>query len=370
MSIASVYSGGSAIPGAIEPAPAVDAACVPLSANRGGVRRRCHILARLSRFFPVRDAVHLSYVYTPLRDGWMPGANGRGSSPLLGGPRAALRALDRRSTNGATSFVAISTEVQRRIREVYNREATVIFPAVDVGYFSDASATHDIDKPSGYVLGVSRWIRYKRLDLVIEAAEWMGLPVVIAGHDPLEVELLAQARDTSVPVRLAKGPSDSELRTLYPNAVAVVFPAEEDLGVVPVEAQASGAPVIDLALGGSLHTVAHDITGILVPEQTAETLADGLGRAIQLGRIDASDHLEKFMAHAFRTAFRRWVGEHSQGRNSQAKSVHDGYQRPGRPTSGRVPALRELRRLRHDQRPEQSMGRAAPGGDALRRVDL
>lgn len=262
-----------------------------------------------ARYFPTGHAVHLSYVYTPLRYAWLPGVDGRGSSPRLGAARAVLRRLDRRSVSGVHRFAGISSVVCERIGNFYDREADLVYPPVDIEYFS-MGAPSEVDD---YILGVSRWIPYKRLDLVIDAGERIGCPVVIAGDGPLAPELEHRAMNARVPVTIARRPSDGELRRLYANAAAVVFPAEEDFGIVPVEAQAAGTPVVALKAGGSMDTIRDGITGVLVPEQSASAFAEGLEGALNLGRVDDPDHLAQFDARTFGKRFRRWVLESVSG---------------------------------------------------------
>src|SRR5206468_2113218 len=110
--------------------------------------------------------------------------------------------------------------------------------------------------PSGeFLLTCSRFVPYKRLDLAILAADRVGLPLVIAGQGPGEGKLRALASEARVPVTFAVGPSDEELRSLYRAASAFVFPPVEDFGIVAVEAQACGIPVVALRAGGALDTV-------------------------------------------------------------------------------------------------------------------
>ena len=256
-----------------------------------------------ARFFPAPGAVHLSYVHTPLRYAWLPDIDGRGSSPLLGPARWALRAIDRRSVAKVKAFAANSNVVRERVERFYGRSATVIFPPVDVDFFR---AAHDTPREE-FVLGVSRWIPYKRLDLVIRAAELVGLPVVLAGGGPLRDELEEMARTASVPVRLMHDPTNEQLRHLYRTASALIFPAEEDFGIVPVEAQAAGTPVVALRAGGALDSVRDGITGVLVDAQTPHHFAAGIQEALGLPAADWTTHVEQFSAVSFRDSLRAWV---------------------------------------------------------------
>lgn len=258
---------------------------------------------------PAKRAIHLSYVYTPLRYAWLPGVDGRGASRGMAPARAALRRLDKRTVAGVTRFAAISGVVRERIEEFYGREATVVFPPVDTDFYTpaiDGSADRSADP---FVLGVSRWIPYKRLDIVIDAAAKLGLPAVIAGHGPGEGELRALAERASVPVTFERRPSDERLRDLYRSAAVLVFPAEEDFGIIPVEAQAAGTPVVALARGGSLDTVHDGVTGVLVAEQSATAMAEGIERALAMNVPPEkfAAHAERFSAAAFRRSFAAWV---------------------------------------------------------------
>ena len=262
-----------------------------------------------ARYLPAaRAAAHLSYVYTPLRYAWLPEVDGRGATPLMAPARAVLRVLDKRTVRHVDRFASISNVVRERVEEFYGRESDVVFPPVDTDFFAAAPAD-DSGGREPFVLGVSRWIHYKRLDLVIEAASRVGLPVVIAGHGPGEAELRAVADRARVPVTFEHRPSDERLRDLYRAAAVLVFPAEEDFGIVPVEAQAAGTPVVALARGGSLDTVADGVSGALVHEQTAEAFAAGIERVLG---IDPSPdalrrHVERFSVDAFHRGFTDWV---------------------------------------------------------------
>ena len=168
------------------------------------------------------------YVHTPARYLWAPELDGRGSNlpARLAGP--ALRALDRRAAQGATSLAANSAFVADRILRSWGREAEVIHPPVDVAeiqsgrwrsMLTDAERRTLDNLPSTFVLGVSRFIPYKQLDAVIRVGELLDTPVVIAGFGPLEGELRARSGDASVPVELILKPSDAMVRALMDRAL-------------------------------------------------------------------------------------------------------------------------------------------------------
>jgi glycosyltransferase involved in cell wall biosynthesis len=256
-----------------------------------------------SRCFPTNGGIHLSYVHTPLRYAWLPDLDGRGSAKWAGPARAVLRAIDRRNVPRVESFAANSTVVRERIQKFYNRDSIVIHPPVDVEYFRSTDGVSRRD----FVFCVSRWIPYKRLDLVIDAAEKVGLPVVLAGDGPLEGDLRRRANSSSVPVSIVRRPTDAQLRRLYQAAGVVVFPANEDFGIVPVEAQAAGAPVVALRSGGSLDTVLDRVSGVLVDHQDVDSFASGIEMALGLDLAGANEHIRKFSVDMFRSRILEWV---------------------------------------------------------------
>lgn len=257
-------------------------------------------------FWPARTALHLCYCYTPMRYAWLAEVDQRRrrSTASRAGERA-LKAWDLRSVAWVDGFAAISTTVASRIEQFYGRPAVVIHPPVETDQFTPG-APGDRD---GFALAVSRMVPYKRLDLAIRAAHLRRHPLVVAGAGPEEVRLRALAGELSADVRFVISPSDADLRTLYRQAGVVVFPAEEDFGIVPVEAQACGTPVVAFGKGGALDTVVPDQTGVLVPEQTAGSLAAGI-EAVLAGGFDAATcrrNAERFSPTRFRDRFLDWV---------------------------------------------------------------
>lgn len=226
---------------------------------------------------------HLAYIHTPARYVWSPELDGRGSSRLLWPMRRAMQRSDRRAVESIDSLAANSEEVAARIRRFWNREARVIHPPVDTDYFG-AKACSSGPPSRDFILGMSRFVAYKRLDLVIDAGDLLGLPVVIAGAGPHEQTLRRRAEEARVPVRFVIQPTNAELRELYRNAACLVFPAHEDFGIVPVEAQAAGTPVVGIQSGGVLESVSNGVTGILVEHATPSALARGV---IEAGGISA-----------------------------------------------------------------------------------
>ncbi len=159
----------------------------------------------------------------------------------------------------------------------------------------------------GFLLGASRFVSYKRLDLVIAAGEATGRPVVIAGGGPLKNELQQRAKESTVPVAVIDTPRDELLFSLYQRAFAFVFPAIEDFGIMPVEAMAAGTPVIVGPIGGAQESVCVAQGGVVVPDFSD---ASWRGAVDELARIDRGPlpaRTQVFSNESFRTRIRKWV---------------------------------------------------------------
>lgn len=186
--------------------------------------------------------------------------------PFLG----PLRRWDYAAAQRVDHFIAISREIQERIRRYYGRESTVIYPPVDIQRFSARA-----QGPGDYFLAGGRLIPYKRTDLAVRACSELGLRLLVFGdgRDRAALERMAGPSVTF----LGRVPAD-ELARLFASARAFIFPGLEDFGIAPVEAQAAGRPVIAFAGGGSLETVAPGRTGEFFAEQTVASLKDALER--------------------------------------------------------------------------------------------
>ena len=281
-------------------------------------RRRYDVVVTSSHacakgFRPAREALHLCYCYTPMRYLWLSSIDvRRPRSPVTAPFERWLRSWDRASAAWVDEFAAISTTVSRRIEEVYGRRSQVIHPPVDTDHFTPA------EQPGGggFALAVSRMVPYKRLDLAIRACHRAGHPLIVAGAGPLEAELRALAGTLRADVGFVIEPDDGRLRDLYRAADVVVFPAEEDFGIVPVEAQACGTPVVAVGRGGTLDTVVPGTTGVLVDGQDEERFAAGIESALN-GQFDAGAcrrNAERFSAAAFRARFVAWVRDSATAR--------------------------------------------------------
>lgn len=222
-------------------------------------------------------AAHVCYCLTPTRYVWGfdDYAAREGLSPAV---RLALRPLlawlrgwDLRAAAGVDTFIAISTAVQERIRRVYKRESSIIYPPVDTARFvSDRHASR-----GRYLLSLGRLIPYKRVDLAVEACTRLGLELWVAGSGRDRERLERLAGPT---VRFLGRVPDADVPGLFANARAFIFPGLEDFGIAPVQALAAGTPVVAFAGGGALDTVQDGRNGVLFTEQTVESLAAALER--------------------------------------------------------------------------------------------
>ena len=281
------------------------------TAWRYASRRRYDVVVTSSHacakgFWPARDALHLCYCYTPMRYVWLSSIDGRRRQGVAGTAAVRrLRAWDLTSVRWVDEFAAISTAVQARIQDLYGRTSRVIHPPVDTDHYYP----FDESKRGGFALTVSRMVGYKRLDLAIRACHRIGHPLVVAGSGPAEAPLRALAAELEADVRFVIRPDDDHLRDLYRSADVLVFPAEEDFGIVAVEAQACGTPVVAYERGGSMDTVLPGVTGVLVAEQDEESLAEGVV-AVLNGDFDPKvcrAHAQRFSQARFTDAMLEWV---------------------------------------------------------------
>ena len=257
-----------------------------------------HCVAKNAKKGP--GAVHVCYCHTPVRylhDQFDEYFRGRSSGlrALASAVRLPLALWDRAAARRVDAFLANSENVRGRIRRLYGREAEVVFPPADTEFFTPG----DPSAPRAGFLVVSALAPYKRLPDAIEVANRRGLALTIAGYGPERERLARLARET---VRFAGTPSDEELRDLYRSAEAVLMPGEEDFGIVPVEAQACGTPVVALGRGGAVETVVDGVTGVLYGEPGEEALAAAIDRLRSL-RF-SSEETVRNASHFSRDRFR------------------------------------------------------------------
>lgn len=253
-----------------------------------------------------QSGIHLSYTYTPVRYVWYPELERQRSRIAV--PAAVLRgfqALDRRHARGVRSFAAISSEVQHRIQQCYGRPSTVVHPPCDVDFFTPPPIP--LERNGAIIAG--RLVSYKRVDLAIRACAATDIDLTVIGEGP-ERHALEALAETVAPgrVHFAGRISRARLRDAYRSAAVVLFPAVEDFGIVPVEAQACGAPVVAIGAGGALETVlAH--SGAFAPYQEVDPFAAAIRLTIDSppASVACREHAARFSTESFERAFAGWV---------------------------------------------------------------
>ena len=253
-------------------------------------------------------ARHICYCLTPPRFLWDDSHEfvDRFSMPWILRPLSPLalsyfRVWDVQAASRVDKWIAISETVRRRIQKYYKADAVVIPPPVDVNRFSVAT------RPGEFWLAVGRLVAYKRFDIVIDAFNRLGWPLIIAGTGVEEKRLRALAGPT---IRFTGSVSDAKLADLYTRSCGVVFPQEEDFGIVPLEAMASGRPVVAYRAGGATETIIEKTTGIFFDEQNAQSLADAVIIASS-HKWDANtcrQHAEKYSTAIFQERMHEAIG--------------------------------------------------------------
>lgn len=251
-------------------------------------------------------ARHLCYCLTPMRYAWDqfdayfgPDKVGRPLSATLRPVLAWLARWDRDTAHRVHRYLAISQYVAQRIAVYYNRQSTIVYPPVDTVFY-----TPDPAPVSPRFLVVSALVPYKRVDLAMAAARSAGVALTVVGDGPERAHLETLAGGE---IRLVGRKTDEEIRDLYRTSIATILPGEEDFGIVPVEAQACGRPVVALGRGGALDTVVPGLTGVLVDDLTVEALADGLQSAASRSwdSMAIRAHAERFSREAFKRGIAR-----------------------------------------------------------------
>lgn len=267
------------------------------------------------------DQLHICMCYSPIRYAWDMQHQYLRESGLSKGLKGWLvkimlhriRQWDVRTANGVDEFIAISRFIGRRIRKVYRRESTVIYPPVDVERFSLRQ-----DKEDFYVTA-SRLVPYKRIDLIVDAfASMPERRLVVIGDGPEFDKIRAKAGSN---VKLMGYQGEEVLRDHMQRARAFIFAAEEDFGIVPLEAQACGTPVIAYGKGGASETIigfkergiegSVSPTGVFFYQQTVESLCEAVieyeGRMEEIMPTTCRDNAMRFSRDRFREEFTAFV---------------------------------------------------------------
>lgn len=253
--------------------------CVVKSADPGRARHVCYC------FTPMRYVWHMREAYFAGRDA---GVKAWVRDKLLD----SLRDWDKRTAQRVHHFIAISRTVRERIRECYDRDSVVIYPPVDTAFY-----TPDHSPREDYYLVVSAFAPYKRLDLALEACRRLKRKLVVIGAGQDEARLKAQTGDT---IEFLGWQPDEVIRNHLRRCKALLFPGEEDFGIVPVEAMACGAPVIAYGRGGATETVVNGVTGTFFADQTPDCLAESM--------VDFERHADRFDPRAARRRAESFAG--------------------------------------------------------------
>jgi glycosyltransferase involved in cell wall biosynthesis len=259
--------------------------------------------------------LHICYCLSPMRYAWDLREPYLRASGLDQGIKGALaramlermRRWDLGNTHGVDAFITLSHFIAERIERAYGRESTVIYPPVDTDYFTPEGPREE------FYLTASRFVQYKRIDLIAEAFRLLpDRQLIIVGDGPDAAKIRAAAGPN---VTLVGRQSRPALRDYLRRARAFIFAAEEDFGIAPVEAQACGTPVIAYGAGGALETVRAapfpTPTGVFFEEQSAEAIADAVRRFEASGPAITPEHCranaERFEATKFREQIRAFV---------------------------------------------------------------
>jgi glycosyltransferase involved in cell wall biosynthesis len=265
-----------------------------------------HCVAKAAR--PPRGVPHVCYCFTPMRYAWHLRAayfhgnrSGALADRIVEGLLERLREWDRRTAQRVSHFIAISQTVRQRIAECYGRPSDVIYPPVDTAYYSPAPMRRE-----SFYLVVSAFAPYKRLDLAVKACVGSGQSLVVIGTGQDEQRLRALAGPT---VRFLGWQPDAVIRDHLRRCRALLFPGEEDFGIVPVEAQACGTPVIAFGRGGATETVipvggSREPTGLWFADQNVDCLIAALetfeAQADRFNPAAARRQAQRFNAQRFR----------------------------------------------------------------------
>ncbi len=255
------------------------------------------------------DQLHLCYCFTPMRYAWdlthfyLGGVQGV-QKPLAKAGLHYLRNWDISSLGRVDHFACISNYIAKRIKKIYRRDATVIYPPVDTEQIPFSSCKQE------YYLTASRMVPYKKIDLIVEAfAHLPHKKLIVVGDGPERKKIAKLATKN---VELVGWLSDAEVKELMSQAKAFIFAAEEDFGIAVVEAQAAGTPVICFGKGGVLETVVEGQTGLFYPEQNCGCLIEAIGK-LERQEFDPDKirlHAQKFGRQRFIKEFKQFVEGH------------------------------------------------------------
>ena len=257
------------------------------------------------------ETLHLCYCHSPMRyawDNWQSYIREYKMNPILkklGKKRMhKIRIWDRLSADRVDYFIANSGTTKKRIEKYYNRQSSVIYPMINSSKYKVA------DKTKGYFLAVGRLTPYKKFDLIIDTFNKTGLPLKIVGTGISENDLKKQANEN---IEFLGFVDDKELQKLYSECEALIFPQIEDFGITPLEAMASGRPVIALGKGGALDTIEENKTGIFFKKQKVKHLKDAIEKYQKnkknFNSKEIVSHAKQFDEKEFQKKLMDYLGE-------------------------------------------------------------
>lgn len=272
------------------------------------------------------DQTHISYVHSPIRYAWDMQHQYLKESNLTHGVKGLfakiilhyIRSWDSRTSNGVDVFISNSNFIAKRIKKVYQREALTIYPPVDLEKFKKEFSKEVFSNFEKYYITASRLVPYKKIDLIASAFKKMpNKKLIIIGDGPDKHKLINIIGD-STNIEYLGYQTDIVLKNKISNAEAFIFAAEEDFGIIPVEAQAAGTPVIAFGKGGALETII-DIeknlkgTGVFFEQQTEEAICDAVSRFEKKQHLITKENLEnnteKFSKEKFRENINKVISE-------------------------------------------------------------
>jgi glycosyltransferase involved in cell wall biosynthesis len=256
------------------------------------------------------DAIKICYCHSPMRYVWEQTADYaaqtgpvRGLALRLAAPR--LRKRDRAAAQTVTAFAANSNHTARRIERCYGRDATVIYPPVDAAF------PEPLAEPEDFYLIVGEQVEYKRNDLAVTACAQTRRPLVVVGDGPVLPRLREIVDRSDAPIVCIGRQPDEILADYYRRCRALLFCGQEDFGLVPVEAMATGRPVIAFRKGGATETVLDGETGLFFDRQSPDAVIDALDRfEAHADRFDPArvqQHARTFSRERFQSEFRAFI---------------------------------------------------------------
>lgn len=268
------------------------------------------------------ETLHISYCHTPTRYLWSDTHEyvselpySRITKKIIPFFLTYLRMWDRLAAERVDCFIANSLVVKERIKKYYNRESICIHPPVETEKFQISK------KKENFFLAGGRLVPYKRFDITVQAFNRLKIPLKIFGDGPDMVRLQKMAKGN---VEFLGRVSDDELVKLYAEAKALIFPQEEDFGIVPLEAMASGTPVIAWKKGGVLETIIHEKTGFFFEEQNWGSLAKAVVefQKLNFNKEEIRKHAEKFSVEKFEKDIRNFVEKKYEEFQKNGNTIH------------------------------------------------